>query len=248
MYPDAPVTRQRNGDGPGRRGAEGDDSAIWRFLSGLSVWPCARRARTPRSRPSRPGGAVSPYGRMGHGVQRRRRGDGQAAGPAAVRWPAAARSAAGQIEKPTCSASLPLFPPGGRPQACPALICRTSCRIELCISGVAGSQVGRTAGHVSIVFAALPAARRANHHAGEAGPRALQGDDHDIVQFLAAGQDDDQDFCLRRRLVRCALRAKPPRSAPSGRQQLRAWRRGCWQGWRVAPGGAQAGREEQHVI
>ena len=76
------------------------------------------------------------------------------------------------------------------------------------------------------VFAALPAARRANHHAGEAGPRALQGDDHDIVQFLAAGQDDDQDFCLRRHLVRCALRAKSPRSAPSGRQLLRAWRWG----------------------
>jgi len=54
-----------------------------------------------------------------------------------------------------------------------------------------------------IVFAALPAARRANHHAGEAGPRALQGDDHDIVQSLAAGQDGDQDFCLRRHLVRC---------------------------------------------
>jgi hypothetical protein len=46
------------------------------------------------------------------------------------------------------------------------------------------------------------------------------------VQFLAAGQDGDQDFCLRRHLVRCALRAKSPRSAPSGRQLLRAWRRG----------------------
>ena len=111
---------------------------------------------------------------MGHGVQRRQRGDGQAAGPAAVRWPAAARSAAGQIEKPTCSASLLL--PAWRPApGRPALMCGTSYRIELCISGVAGSQVGRTAGHVSFVFAALPAARRANHHAGEAGPRALRG-------------------------------------------------------------------------
>jgi hypothetical protein len=103
------VTRQRDGDGPGQRDADGDDWTSWRFLTGLSVWPCARSARIPQSLPSRPGGAVSPYGRMGHGVQRRQRGDGQAAGPAAARWPAAATSAAGQIEKPTYSASL-LFP------------------------------------------------------------------------------------------------------------------------------------------
>jgi hypothetical protein len=50
------------------------------------------------------------------------------------------------------------------------------------------------------------------------------------VQFLAAGQDGDQDFCLRRHLVRCALRAKSPRSAPSCRQLLRAWRRGLLAG------------------
>ena len=110
MYPDAPVTRQRDDDGPGQRGVEGDDPAVCRFLAGLNVWPCARSARTPRSRPSRPGAALSPYGRMDHGVQRRQRGDGQAAGPAAVRSPAAATSAAGQIEKPTWSASLLLSP------------------------------------------------------------------------------------------------------------------------------------------
>src|SRR5690348_6762267 len=109
MYPDAPVTRQRNGDGPGQPGVEGDNSAIWRSLAGLSVWPCARSARTPRSPPNRPGKAISPCGRMGHGVQRRQRRDGQAAGPAAVRWPAVATSAAAQTEKPTCSASLLLL-------------------------------------------------------------------------------------------------------------------------------------------
>ena len=123
---------------------------FWRFLTGLSVWPCARSARTPRSLPNRPGGAVSPYGQMGHGVQRRQRRDGQAAGPAAVRWPAAARPAAGQIEKPPCSASF-----------------HSSCR--RC------RQSGwRTAGACLNCLRALPAARRANHHAGEAGPRALR--------------------------------------------------------------------------
>jgi hypothetical protein len=140
MYPDAPVTRQRNGDGPGR------DDSNWRFPAGLSFWPCVRSARTPRSLPSRPGGAVSPYGRMGHGVQRRQRGDGQAAGPAAVRWPAAARSAAGQIEKPTCSASLPLLPAWRPGPGRPALMCGTSSRLDLCISGVADSQVGAQPG------------------------------------------------------------------------------------------------------
>jgi acyl carrier protein len=50
-----------------------------------------------------------------------------------------------------------------------------------------------------VAFAVLPAARRANHHAGEAGPRALRCE-QDIVQFLAAGQDGDQDFILRRHL------------------------------------------------
>jgi hypothetical protein len=143
----------------------GGDSAIWRFFAGLSGHPCARSARTPRLLPSRPGGAVSPYGRMGHGVQRRRRGDGPAAGPAAVRWSAAARSAAGQIEKPTCSASLLLLPAWRPAPDRPALMCGTSYGTELFISGVAGSQVG--AQHVPFVFAALPAARRPNHHAAQ---------------------------------------------------------------------------------
>ena len=39
------------------------------------------------------------------------------------------------------------FRPGGRPQGRPTPFA-TSYRIELCISGVAGSQVGRTAGYV----------------------------------------------------------------------------------------------------
>jgi hypothetical protein len=84
----------------------GARAANWRSLAGLSVCPCARSARTPRSLRNRPGGAISPYGRMGHGVQRRQPRDGQPAGSAAMRWPAAATPAAGQIEKPTCSTSL----------------------------------------------------------------------------------------------------------------------------------------------
>jgi hypothetical protein len=117
-----------------------------RFPAGLSFCPCVRSARTPRSLPSRPGGAVSPYGRMGRGVQRRQRDGGQAAEPAAVRWPAAARSAAGQIEKPTCSASLPLLSAGRPGPGRPALMCGTSYRLELCISGVADTQVGAQPG------------------------------------------------------------------------------------------------------
>jgi hypothetical protein len=54
------------------------------------------------------------------------------------------------------SSSSRLEPGPGRP----ALMCGTSYRIEVCISGVAGSQVGRTAGHVSLVFAATRRAAR----------------------------------------------------------------------------------------
>jgi hypothetical protein len=42
------------------------------------------------------------------------------------------------------------FPPGGRAQGHPALMCGTSYRTELCISGAADSQVGRTAGLVPL--------------------------------------------------------------------------------------------------
>jgi len=202
MYPDAPVTRQRNGDGPGRHGAEGDDSAIWRFLPGLSVWPRARRVQTPRSGPHRHGGAVSPYERMDHAVQRRWRCHGRATGPAAVRWPAAARSAAGQIEKPTCSASLPLLPAWRPGRGCPALMCRTSA-VELCISGVAGSQAGAQPG----------------------------------MSHLSAPRYPRRGALITRPARLVPARCRSPRSAPSGRQLLRAWRRGCWQGWRVALAG-----------
>jgi hypothetical protein len=130
------------------------DSAIWRLLARLSVWSCARSVRTPRSLPSRPREAVSPHGRMDHGVQRRQRDDGQAAGPVAVRRPAAARSAAWQIEKATCSASLLPLPPGVGPrllppqsaQGCPALACGTSYRTDAVISGIADSQDGAQPG------------------------------------------------------------------------------------------------------
>jgi hypothetical protein len=168
------VTRQRSGDGPDQRGVEGDDSAIWRSLANLSVWPCGRSARTPRSLPSPPGGAISPYGRMGHGVQRRQRGDGQAAGPTAVRWPAAARSAAGQIGKPTSSASLLLLPAWRPGSGRPALMCGTSYGMSCASVALPTTRLAHSRTCL-IVFAALPAARHANHYAGEADPRALRG-------------------------------------------------------------------------
>jgi hypothetical protein len=126
-----------------------------------------------------PGGAVSPYGRMGHGVQRRQRGDGQAAEPAAVRWPAAARSATGQIETPYAQRPF-LFLPAWRPgPGRPALRCGTSYRLELCISGVADSQVGA---HPGMSHCLCGATRRA---APITTPERLvparRGDGHDIV-------------------------------------------------------------------
>jgi len=56
-------------------------------------------------------------------------------------------------------AQRPFFFFFSRPEAGPwppALMCGTSYPIELCLSGVAGSQVGRTAGHVSIGLYGYP--------------------------------------------------------------------------------------------
>jgi Transposase DDE domain group 1 len=71
-------------------------------------------------------------------------------------------------------AQRPFFPPGGRHQSRPALICGTSYRTEPCISGVTGSHAGRGRA-CPIVLAALPAARRANHHVDGSGPCPLRG-------------------------------------------------------------------------
>jgi len=114
--------------------------------------------------------------------------------PTSARRPATATSAAGQIKNPTCSAAL--FLPAWRPAPSrPALPCGTSYRTELCISGNRGQPAWRTAGHV-------PLSSRYPHRGAlittpERLVLARCGDEHDIVQFLAAGQDGDQHFCLR---------------------------------------------------
>jgi hypothetical protein len=59
-------------------------------------------------------------------------------------------------------------------------------RLELCISGVAGSQVGRTAGHVPLSSRRYPQ-RGALITTPERWCLACCGDDHDIAQFLAPG-------------------------------------------------------------
>ena len=74
----------------------------------VGAWSCLRRAGLPRSLLSPPGEAFWPSGPMDHGVQRRERGGGQAAGPAARPELAAPSGAAVPREIPTCSASLPL--------------------------------------------------------------------------------------------------------------------------------------------
>jgi hypothetical protein len=68
-----------------------------------------------------------------------------------------------------CSSRLAASPAARR------LIGRLRHRLELYISDVAGSQAGRTAGHVRFVFAALPAARHTNHNAGEGGSSRAVG-------------------------------------------------------------------------
>ena len=79
----------------------------------VGAWSYLRRAGTPRSLLSPPGEALWPSGPMDHGVQRRERGGGQAAGPAARPELAAPSAAAVPREIPTCSASL-LFRLSGR--------------------------------------------------------------------------------------------------------------------------------------
>ena len=194
----------------------------------FSVWPCAGSARTPRSLPNRPGEAVSPCGRMGHGVQRRQRRDGQAAGPAAGRWSVAATSAAGQIEKPTCSASLSSsrleparWPIGG---AC--------YRIELCISGVAAARLAHSRACL-IVLAALPAARRANHHAGGAGGRGRwrAARTRSAAPLTAAGTSGSSKGCSgpETPLAFGVTGGRPAPGAGAGRGQ----------GWRLRFGGSR---------
>jgi hypothetical protein len=84
----------------------------------VGAWSCLRRAGIARSLLSPPGEALWPSGPMGHGVQRRGRGGGQAAGPAATPEPAAPSAAAVPRETPTCSASLLFRLSGPQAPAC----------------------------------------------------------------------------------------------------------------------------------
>ena len=84
----------------------------------IGAWSCLRRAGLPRSLLSPPGEAFWPSGPMDHGVQRRERGGGQAAGPAARPELAAPSAAAVPREIPTCSASLLFRLSGPQAAAC----------------------------------------------------------------------------------------------------------------------------------
>jgi hypothetical protein len=128
----------------------------------VGAWSCLRRAGIQRSLLSPPGEALWPSGPMGHGVQRRGRGGGQAAGPAATPEPAAPSAAAVPRETPTCSASL-LFRLSG-PQA---TACRRQffARLLRCVQRPAGQRLcgSRAAG---ACLPALPAVWRHNHYGG----------------------------------------------------------------------------------
>lgn len=130
----------------------------------FGAWSCLRRAGIPRSLLSPPGEALWPSGPMGHGVQRRGRGGGQAAGPAATPEPAAPSAAAVPRETPTCSASL-LFRLSG-PQV-------TACRRQFfCPSSSMRSAPGRSEAMGQRgrwrwrLAPALPAVWRHNHYGG----------------------------------------------------------------------------------
>ena len=87
----------------------------------------------------------------------------------------------------------------------------TSYRTELCISGAADSQVGRTAGPVPLSSRRYPQ-RGALITRRRGWPSRAAGDEHDIVQFLAAGQDGDQGP----RRSYCTLGSTSPWAPPGG--------------------------------
>jgi hypothetical protein len=131
---------------------------------GVSALPCGRRGGIPRSRPSRPDEAFWLCGLIDHDGQRPGRRGGQPAGPPATRRPAAPRSAAAPTEIPTCSASL-LFR-WARPL--PRTAHRPGFPAPSAAQGPASAEPAGTNAGVPLVFAALPAARLSNHHAGQA--------------------------------------------------------------------------------
>ena len=103
---------------------------------------------------------------MDHGGQRRQRGGGQAAGPAATPELAAPSAAAGPREIPTCSALFPSVFPVRKP---PPATGSSSARLLRCVQRPASQRLdgSRAAG---ACLPALPAVRRHNHYAGQAQP------------------------------------------------------------------------------
>jgi hypothetical protein len=89
-----------------------------RRINCAGAWSCVWRAGIPRSLLSPPGEALWPADPMDHGGQRRERGGGQAAGPAARPKLAAPSAAAVPREIPTCSVPLFFRLSGPRAAAC----------------------------------------------------------------------------------------------------------------------------------
>jgi hypothetical protein len=74
---------------------------------------------------------------------------------------------------------------------------------------------------------------------------ARRGDGHDIVQFPGAGQDGDQEFCLRRQLSRrAAPRATSPHSASSCQQLMGA---PAW-AWKFQAAGNKAVKKKSKIV
>ena len=135
-----------------------------RRINCAGAWSCVWRAGIPRSLLSPPGEALWPADPMDHGGQRRERGGGQAAGPAARPKLAAPSAAAVPREIPTCSVPLFFRLSGPRAAACHGQFLRPASSMR---SAPGRPEVMRRPGAVS---PRLPAARRRNHYVGQAQP------------------------------------------------------------------------------
>jgi hypothetical protein len=112
-------------------------SVMGQAFNCAGAWSYLRRAGIPRSLLSPPGEALWPSGPMDHGVQRRERGGGQAAGPAARLELAAPSAAAVPREIPTCSASLLFRLPVRKP---PPATGSSFARLLRCVQHPAGQR------------------------------------------------------------------------------------------------------------
>jgi hypothetical protein len=137
-----------------------------RAVNCAGAWSCLWRAGIPRSLLSPPGEGLWRSGPMDHGVQRRERGGGQAAGPAARPELAAPSAAAVPREIPTCSASL-LFRRSGRKP--PPATGSSFARLLRCLQRPAGQRLGGSRAPGACLLA-LPVLWRHNHYAGQAQP------------------------------------------------------------------------------